>query len=689
MRGDGFGAGRQGRGAGRFDRGRGRGRGFDSHVWKRKMEMGSSSTTNDKWEEAAGGLQANRTRQSRWDGDGGDLQDSQETAATEGRQEAPTHRQEMRGGDSGSDKAHRAFDKNNVSAVNREYSSSGIIAPPCDACQICHLPGHFTVRCPQAFCERCKKRGHLSFVCNEFFPWDHTPVMCAFQTKGQGFFYIPDYSVDRQSRENIFNIVVTITDGLAQTKDIEHELSVYVGQGWRCSARFFAPQKFVMRMPNPREVDRALFVENIKLKNCGFSVKFSPWSEDIDSEGLLEIAWVRIGKIPPNKRCDKTVAYVGGLVGITLDVDMSTINRPSSVRAKIGCRSIAQLPATAEGVLAGRFYKFTYEVEEVLVKNPVNAETVDPIPDERTKPNQTPKRRRTEQEKGVPQPESTGRDNIGGSYRGGKACRLLYDDKEGSPSTESDEDNSLLIETLQKEIKEKMKEDGMDSSNWIVPRNPDVMETTVQDIHVKEVIHNKFTSACQTATNPSQIVEVTGEVDPGLKTSCSYMVQLPSSENMEEIILTPPLATEAPLRFSKRNASGMQGKIEDKAKKLASKKNLEGNNTHASKNSFDVLSDNELISRANKIGADIPNDNFAVIDIIRELECARKELEDKREDNNTEIVRDNLIVTDGLGRNTPVNLEWLDQEEHIYEHISSIKPKKKNIANLLSKFLGL
>ena len=178
-------------------------------------------------------------------------------------------------------------------------------------------------------------------------------MMCAFQSKGQGFFYIPDFSSDRQAREMIFNVIVTITEGAAPTKDIEHELSIYVGQGWRCSARFFAPQKFVMRMPNPREVDRALFVENVRLKQCGVSVKFSPWSEDIESEGLLEIAWVRIGKIPPNKRCDRTVAYVGGLVGITLEVDMSTINRSSSVRAKIGCRSVDQLPATAEGVLGG------------------------------------------------------------------------------------------------------------------------------------------------------------------------------------------------------------------------------------------------------------------------------------------------------------------------------------------------
>ena len=32
---------------------------------------------------------------------------------------------------------------------------------------------------------------------------------------------------------------------------------------------------------------------------------------------------------------------------------MSTIDRFSSVRAKIGCRSVDQLPAMAEGVLGG------------------------------------------------------------------------------------------------------------------------------------------------------------------------------------------------------------------------------------------------------------------------------------------------------------------------------------------------
>ena len=110
---------------------------------------------------------------------------------------------------------------------------------------------------------------------------------------------------------------------------------------------------------------------------------------------------------------------------------------------------------------------------------------------------------------------------------------------------------------------------------------------------------------------------------------------------------------------------------------MASKRNLEGNNIPAFKNSFDVLSDNELISRAHKIGVEIPNDDFVVVDIIRELECARKELDDKKEDNNADKEQDNMTVTAVLGRNTPVNLEWLDQEEHIFERVSSVKPKKK------------
>lgn len=103
-----------------------------------------------------------------------------------------------------------------------------------------------------------------------------------------------------------------------------------------------------------------------------------------------------------NYKCyDSTVAFVGGLVGVTLEIDMSTIHRPSSIRAKIGCHSFDELPATAEGCLGGRFYRFQYEVEEVLVRNPVVEEEVIPMPkSEASSPEHTPKHKCNESETG-------------------------------------------------------------------------------------------------------------------------------------------------------------------------------------------------------------------------------------------------------------------------------------------------
>ena len=152
--------------------------------------------------------------------------------------------------------------------------------------------------------------------------------MCGFQSKGQGFCYFPDYSVERQPQRENTNVLITIVEGAISKQDLQDDMGVYIGQGWRCSAHLVAPNKYVMRLPNVREVEHALFVEYINLKKHQTVVRITPWSDDMDCEGLLEIAWVEISKIPLNKRCDKNVAFAGGLVGVTLEIDMSTIKRP-------------------------------------------------------------------------------------------------------------------------------------------------------------------------------------------------------------------------------------------------------------------------------------------------------------------------------------------------------------------------
>lgn len=400
---------------------------------------------------------------------------------------------------------------------------------------------------------------------------------------------------------------------------------------------------------------------------------------------MLEVAWVRIGKIPPNKRCDKTVAYVGGLVGITLEVDLSTLNRPSSVRAKIGCRFIDKLPSSAEGVLGGRFYRFTYEVEEILVRNPMVEDTTVPVSkDEPTKHDQTPKRKRDDSGKEESRSESPGC-NKSGPSRGGKTCRLLSSEKELSISSESEVDSSLLIESIAREQGVCMHENTLDVSNWLVPTKPVTSQSPVtfgtvsQDVQVKTYPVAKCSlSYAAAVSNSAQVVEVDGEVDPELKISNDYVVQLPSPDCNEEIILTPPLAPEGMLRFSKRNTQGMQENMEAKAMRLANMKDREGNAPNACKNSFAVLSNTELMSRASSMGVCIPDNDFACVDVLRELERVRGNLDEKSKlEVDIQDHDDDIFVTNGLGKSAPVNLEWLDHDETVNERIPSVKSNKK------------
>lgn len=100
--------------------------------------------------------------------------------------------------------------------------------------------------------------------------------MCAFQSRGQGFYYIHDYSIDQQPRRENTNVIITVIEGSVSTKDLEYDLGVYIGQGWRCSARLIDKNKYFMRFPNTREVERALYVEYVTLKPCGAVVRFTP-----------------------------------------------------------------------------------------------------------------------------------------------------------------------------------------------------------------------------------------------------------------------------------------------------------------------------------------------------------------------------------------------------------------------------
>ena len=167
-------------------------------------------------------------------------------------------------------------------------------------------------------------------------------------------------------------VVIKIIDGEATGSQIEKDIEAYLGGDWRCTARAIAPKTFLMRFPTDRDVIKACYNPTMYLRLCGVTVEISAWSGAVGAKHAMEIAWVKVGNVPIEHRFGRTLACISTLVGVPLQLDKSTLHRPDSVRVKIGCRSVDEIPPVAEAVLGEHFYDFLFEVDKVVFRNPAN-----------------------------------------------------------------------------------------------------------------------------------------------------------------------------------------------------------------------------------------------------------------------------------------------------------------------------
>ncbi|KAM0868137.1 hypothetical protein ACQ4PT_041531 [Festuca glaucescens] len=184
---------------------------------------------------------------------------------------------------------------------------------------------------------------------------------------GWVFFYFPDPSSPKQIKEKASTVIISVVEGNVNAKDIELEFNDggFFGHGWRCAARSSSPTQFTMRFPNTKEVKRACYWgKRIEMKTKNAILNLSPRYDSVGASAQLQKAWVRVHNIPSEKRNEERAAYVGSLVGVTLDIDMSTLHRPEYVRILIGCRDVGNIPDKAEGCLGDNLYIFYYEVDK-------------------------------------------------------------------------------------------------------------------------------------------------------------------------------------------------------------------------------------------------------------------------------------------------------------------------------------
>ncbi|KAE8802735.1 hypothetical protein D1007_21566 [Hordeum vulgare] len=142
-----------------------------------------------------------------------------------------------------------------------------------------------------------------------------------------------------------------------------------------------------------------------------------------------------------------------------------------------------------------------------------------------------------------------------------------------------------------------------------------------------------------------------------------------------DVIPTPPAIEEVQARFSERTAGVNMERVGSRAEKMAKKRNLQGNETLCG-NSFDVLSNMEIISTALQMGVNIPNDSFVVIDVIRDLEKSRANIA-KKISNNEKQQENVSLITNAAGESSPLNTSWGDEGDLDEEGLKIVKSRKK------------
>lgn len=159
-------------------------------------------------------------------------------------------------------------------------------------------------------------------------------------SKGQGFFYMHDAASAKQLKDRSSSVVISVIEGIASCREIENEFTKFFASGWRCTARQIGPDKYVMRFPNAREVEKACYQDRFTMCGCAATLRLTHWTTSVGAKAELNIAWVRVSNIPTDKRTERNASFDASLVGVPLEIDTSTLHKPEYVRVLLGCRDI-------------------------------------------------------------------------------------------------------------------------------------------------------------------------------------------------------------------------------------------------------------------------------------------------------------------------------------------------------------
>uniref|UniRef100_A0A804LT84 DUF4283 domain-containing protein n=1 Tax=Zea mays TaxID=4577 RepID=A0A804LT84_MAIZE len=472
-------------------------------------------------------------------------------------------------------------------------------------------------------------------------------------------------------KEKSSTAIITVVQGNVSEKQIELEFMNMLGKNlWRWSARSVGDNKFVMRFPDPKMIGDLGYFRPLGMRTAKAQITIDPWTPAVNAKGCLQKGWFRISGIPMEQRSLVTIAKVGGLVGKVIEIDERTRLRNEYVRARIAYRDVTTVPGVVEGSLGLFLYDFFFEREihseedEQFLDTGIRVDDSNQKAAKRSKYEGKMKKDKkvdygnledgnikqhdecsrksqsyTYQMQGLDKNVSKGK-NVGAEEgKTGKSyssCSGEEKNKVHITDSEEDDDSDLLGEELMA-----MKNRGSGSNNhtmWNIQADP------VDNLNSRSINQTK-SSKCSviieeldtnekgvdnseelfSGTQGSSIVNVSQEEGEDLSDQRKKTDGIIHHEDNQKFMPSPiPIR-----RVSERLKKDMGIRIEEKNRRMAVKRNLEGNSCIPEPN-FSCLASKEIIDISKKMGVNINEQNMESIELLKEMELARQCLGQKK-----------------------------------------------------------
>ncbi|TVU44513.1 hypothetical protein EJB05_03957, partial [Eragrostis curvula] len=628
--------GREGFSSGRFGRGAGRDRSRQDYTWRREQEWIPRELEKSRQE--SGGPHAGKedepSNRDRWEG-----KNHKDEAEVEQHREGEKfkwgHREEMM---ENSKQIQAEGSKQAESHQKQGEISSSSSKPIVEPCYRCGDPGHIAQMCPRPRrCDRCGGHGHTAENCRNRKYSDYVAPLCATQVEGQSFFCIPDCPSDINLKERSTTAIITEVSGSVNARQLEQEFKAILGNVWRWTARPVGDNKFTVRFPIAQLIKDWGHFRPLGLRTVQAQIAIDPWTPAIEAKPEMQQAWFRVRGIPYDKRSEKTLAYVGSLVGSVTDIDERSLHKLEYVRMKICCRDVTKVPATAEGAIIPFLYEFSYE-REIFIPSQPPVETVQIAAPSAGEPS-TKKPRMDAGPRGTagtntlqiavtPMPQRTGGGSQSAPPKTG--TKFMHDAQKGYKQSQSE------IES-----EEPMMDDTKDKTKATV----EVVDSDDEDDDLlSEEFGINLGGECEGASSQHTVGLVIcpqsamhKEVQETLyNLEESYGDDMEKKEETQQIVSDLPAGvTEAQRIQTTRQSSRIQdqvmNKMQNKQTVISNKRNLE------------VLSNPIISDIANEMDILLSNDDFETVELLKDLEIARHALQNKIPEKCVETSADNTV----------------------------------------------